>query len=168
MRCLGRAALLHDIGKLGVSNLILDKPGRLDAEEWEAVRRHPEHTKVVLDRVAGFRSIAETAASHHERLDGSGYHRGLTEGDLSLDARILAVADVCEALSAARPYRPALSSEEVAEIMSRDVGKKLCAVSYSALQVHLGGAPSSARVAGPPVPDLSASPALSLVFPRGP
>jgi len=155
VRCLGRAALLHDIGKLGVSNLILDKAAKLDAEEWKAVRRHPEHSKMILERVAGFRGIAETAASHHERLDGSGYHRGLTEGDLSLDARILAVADVCEALSAARPYRPALSREEVAEIMSRDVGEKLCPVSYSALQVHLHSTPSAVPIPGPRVPVVS-------------
>lgn len=155
VRCLGRAALLHDIGKLGVSNLILDKAGKLDAEEWKEVRRHPEHTKLVLDRVAGFRGIAETAASHHERLDGSGYYRGLTKGDLSLDARILAVADVCEALSAARPYRPALSNEEVVEIMARDVGTKLCPVSYSALQVHLAGTPSAGNVVLPPMPSVS-------------
>ncbi len=155
VRCLGRAALLHDIGKLGVSNRILDKAGRLDAGEWKEVRRHPENTKLVLDRVAGFRSIAETAASHHERLDGSGYHRGLTEGDLSLDARILAVADVCEALSAARPYRPALSPQEVTEIMSQDVGTKLCPVSYSALQVHLAGTPSAGNVVLPPMPSVS-------------
>lgn len=142
LRDLNRAALLHDIGKLGVSNTILDKPDALTASEWELMRRHPEHTKVILDRVAGFRGIAGVAASHHERLDGSGYHRGLTGRELSLDARILAVADVAEALSAARPYRAALEREQVIEIMSAQAGTGLDRTAFSALQVHLLGEPA--------------------------
>ena len=108
LRDLRRAALLHDIGKLGVSNLILDKPGKLDPDEWVQMRRHPALTVKILERVGAFRDLAATAGAHHERLDGGGYHLGLTGDMLNRDARILAVADVCEALTAERPYRAAL------------------------------------------------------------
>lgn len=151
LRELRRAALLHDIGKLGVSNLILDKRGPLVDEEWAAMRRHTEHTKVILERVPRFRKLAEVASAHHERLDGSGYHRGLRAHELSLEARILAVADVAEALSADRPYRPALAPDQVREIMSRDVGARLCPEAYAALETYLE---SPAQV---PLPSRSAS-----------
>ncbi|MGH7657262.1 MAG: HD-GYP domain-containing protein, partial [Gemmatimonadales bacterium] len=105
LRDLRRAALLHDIGKLGVSNLILDKPAKLTDEEFAQVRNHPRYTMEILNRVSAFRGIADVAGSHHERLDGRGYHRGLGAADLSLPARVLATADVCEALLAERPYR---------------------------------------------------------------
>jgi putative nucleotidyltransferase with HDIG domain len=134
LRDLRRAALLHDIGKLGVSNLILDKPGRLDAGEWEQMRRHPALTVRILERVAVFRDLAATAGAHHERLDGGGYHLGLTGDQLSRDARILAVADVGEALSAERPYRAALAPEEVRSIMRRDAGRALCPEALAALE----------------------------------
>jgi HD-GYP domain-containing protein (c-di-GMP phosphodiesterase class II) len=116
---LHRAGLLHDVGKLGVSNLILDKPGPLGQSEWETVRRHPRWSMEILARVSAFQDVARIAAVHHERLDGSGYYRGLTAGQLDQPSRILAVADMAEALSADRPYRPALSSDEVLTIMRR-------------------------------------------------
>jgi putative nucleotidyltransferase with HDIG domain len=119
-RELRRAGLLHDIGKLGVSNRILDKPGKLDAAEWEAVRRHPNWTLEILERIPAFASLAEIAANHHEKLDGSGYGRGLTAPDLSLEARILAVADIAEALTANRPYRGPLPLEKVLAIIGSD------------------------------------------------
>src|SRR5262249_22214248 len=99
-----RAALLHDIGKLGVPNSILDKPSRLTPDEWAVVRRHPRYTFEVLDRVPIFRSFAFDASCHHEMLDGSGYHRGLPGDQLTRDARILVVADRADALLADRPY----------------------------------------------------------------
>ena len=77
LRDLRRAGLLHDIGKLAVSSRILDKPGRLDRDEMAAIREHPRYTQQILERVACLRGIVETAANHHERLDGTGYHRGL-------------------------------------------------------------------------------------------
>jgi HD-GYP domain-containing protein (c-di-GMP phosphodiesterase class II) len=134
LRDLRRAALLHDIGKLGVSNLILDKPGKLDAGEWAQMRRHPELTVRILERVGAFRGLAATAGAHHERLDGTGYHLGLTGERLNRDARILAVADVCEALTAERPYRAALPPDEVRAIMRRDAGHALCAEALGALE----------------------------------
>ena len=134
LRDLRRAALLHDIGKLGVSNLILDKPGKLDAEEWVQMRRHPALTVKILERVGAFRDLAATAGAHHERLDGGGYHLGLTGDQLNRDARILAVADVCEALTAERPYRAALPPDEVRAIMRRDAGRALCPEALGALE----------------------------------
>jgi HD-GYP domain-containing protein (c-di-GMP phosphodiesterase class II) len=124
-RLLSRAALLHDIGKLGVPNTILDKPGRLDDEEVARIRRHPADSERILARVGPFRAFAELAAAHHERLDGSGYHRGRRGDELSLEARILATADPFEALTADRPYRDGLSAEEAIELLRRDAGTAL-------------------------------------------
>ena len=76
-RWLKRAALLHDIGKLGVSNSILDKPGKLDEAEWEAMKQHAAHSETILSRIAAFGDLAGVAGAHHERLDGKGYPRGL-------------------------------------------------------------------------------------------
>lgn len=122
---LRRAALLHDIGKLGVSNLILDKDGPLEDTEWDAMRAHTRFTHAILNRVTPFRGFAEMAASHHERLDGKGYHRGVGAESLGTAARALAVADVCEALSATRPYRGALPWDEVMRIIGRLRGTAL-------------------------------------------
>ena len=122
---LQRSALLHDIGKLGVSNRILDKPGPLNAQEWETVRRHPRWSMEILARVSAFHDVARIAAAHHERLDGSGYYQGLTASELDRPSRILAVADVAEALSADRPYRRALSPDEVLAVMRLDAGTRL-------------------------------------------
>jgi HD-GYP domain-containing protein (c-di-GMP phosphodiesterase class II) len=108
-----RAALLHDLGKLGVLNTILDKPSKLDAHEWDIIRMHPFNTHNILDRIPHFQEIAFIASSHHEKLDGSGYHRGISGEELPLAARIMAVADIFDALGSARPYRKALETEEV-------------------------------------------------------
>jgi putative nucleotidyltransferase with HDIG domain len=120
-----RAALLHDIGKLGVSNRILDKPGPLGQREWETVRRHPQWSMEILSRVSALRDVAGIAAVHHERLDGSGYYRGLTAEQLDQPSRILAVADVAEALSAERPYRPAQGPDEVLSIIRKQANTAL-------------------------------------------
>lgn len=133
-RDLHRAGLLHDIGKLGVPNTILDKPGKLTEEEWLVMKAHPAHTYEILRRVAPFRDLAEVAASHHERLDGRGYHRGLTGERLPAPARALAVADICEALRADRPYRAGLSWDEVHKIMGGMAGTGICPDCYEALK----------------------------------
>jgi HD-GYP domain-containing protein (c-di-GMP phosphodiesterase class II) len=114
---LRRAALLHDVGKLAISNRILDKPGKLTPVEFARVREHPEMTRRVLERVPGFAPLAPVAAAHHERLDGSGYPQGLTAEQLTMPMRLLAVADVYEALTSERPYRAALRSEQALEII---------------------------------------------------
>jgi len=153
-RRLHRAGLLHDIGKLGVSARILDKPGSLDAAEWQAMRRHPEWSLQILQRIPAFVELAHVAAAHHERLDGSGYFRGLGADHLDLPARILAVADVAEALSSDRPYRGALAADEVLEIMRGEAGVALDATAFAALEAVLPAwtpptAPSSAPAPRP-------------------
>ncbi|HET7232623.1 MAG TPA: HD domain-containing phosphohydrolase [Longimicrobium sp.] len=137
---LRRAALLHDIGKLGVSNRILDKPARLTDEEMAVVRRHPEHTAQILSRVGRFRELARVAGAHHERMDGKGYHLGVPAGTLPVEARILAVADVYDALSAARPYREALPRDRALQIMRADAGPGTCPECFTALTTALGHA----------------------------
>ncbi len=128
-----RAALLHDVGKLGVSNRILDKPSPLTEQEWAVMHHHPRWSMEILARVRAFHELARIAAAHHERLDGSGYPAGLTARELDRPSRILAVADVAEALSADRPYRRALSPDEVLEMMRREAGSRLDADAVAAL-----------------------------------
>jgi HD-GYP domain-containing protein (c-di-GMP phosphodiesterase class II) len=137
IRDIRRAGLLHDVGKLGVSNKILDKPGKLTPEEIAEMRKHTAYTYAILQQVAGFRHLATVAASHHERLDGRGYHRGLGARQLSTAARILAVADMYEALSAKRPYREDLSQEQVMDILGKNVGPGICPVVFAALKRYL-------------------------------
>ncbi len=112
-----RAALLHDIGKLSISNTILDKCTELSDEEWRAVHRHPRITRLILKRVRAFREMAIIAGEHHEKLDGTGYPDRLTAKDLSLESRIIAVADVFGALSEDRPYRAGIRLEDTLAIM---------------------------------------------------
>jgi putative nucleotidyltransferase with HDIG domain len=138
LRDLRRAALLHDIGKLRVSNLILEHPGPLTLQEMRLLRRHPAYTYEILSRIARFRDLAEVASSHHERLDGTGYHRGLSGDQLSLPARALAVADIAEALSAERPYRGGLPWSEVLRVLDNDAGSKICAECLAALSALPG------------------------------
>lgn len=117
-----RAGLLHDIGKLGVSNSILDKPGALTESERASVQRHPFFTWDILMRVPAFRDFAWSAALHHERLDGSGYPWHLSGRRLDITARILGVSDVYEALTADRPYRAGLPWEESSRILGEGRG----------------------------------------------
>ena len=145
VRSLHRAALLHDIGKLGVPNSILDKPGKLTDEEFAAVRRHPRYTEEILSKVAAFAPIAFTAGAHHERLDGRGYHRGIGGDQLPLAARVLAVADVFEAMSADRPYRAGMPVDRILGIMRGDIGAAFCGICVEALQscVDRGAVPQT-------------------------
>jgi HD-GYP domain-containing protein (c-di-GMP phosphodiesterase class II) len=128
-----RAGLLHDLGKLGVPNMILDKPARLEPAEFEIIKRHPELTLRILSQIPTFASVAELAACHHERLDGRGYFRGLTAPGIALGARIVAVADVWEALTADRPYRAAMPLDSALAIMREESGDHLAADAVDAL-----------------------------------
>jgi putative nucleotidyltransferase with HDIG domain len=119
---LRRAGLLHDLGKLTVPNCVLDKPGKLDAGEWAIIKQHPAYTLSVLERVPVFDRFAVDAANHHEWIDGKGYCRGLSGTSLSTTARILAVADVVDALSADRPYRPGMAPDRVRAILDSESG----------------------------------------------
>lgn len=133
-RWLKRAALLHDIGKLGVSNQVLDKPGRLDNAEFDEVKRHPVLGETILSRIAAFADMARVAATHHEKLDGTGYPRGLAAPDLPLETRIVTTADIFDALTADRPYRAAMPVAKAFEIMSGMVGTALDPACFAALQ----------------------------------
>ncbi len=133
-RDLRRAGLLHDIGKLGVSNLILDKPGRPTDNEYKQIKKHPDYSKQILDGVSVFRELSDVASAHHERLDGNGYHRQIPGEEMRLESRLLAVADVCEALSAKRPYRDELPQEKVRQIMQHDLGTALCPECFEGLE----------------------------------
>ena len=128
-----RAALLHDIGKLSVSNTILDKRAVLSASEWDAVRQHPRTTRLILERVRSFREMAIIAGEHHEKLDGSGYPDRLTARDLSLESRIIAVADVFGALSEDRPYRAGINLQDTFSIMAKVVPHQLDGDCFDAL-----------------------------------
>jgi HD-GYP domain-containing protein (c-di-GMP phosphodiesterase class II) len=137
VRKIRRAALVHDMGKLGVSNLILDKPGKLEPDELAAMRKHPWFTRQILSRVSGFAELANIAAAHHERLDGKGYDRGLDASNLSQEVRILTLSDMFEALASRRPYRQDLTEEEVMAIMTRNVGTAIDPECFEALKVFL-------------------------------
>jgi HD-GYP domain-containing protein (c-di-GMP phosphodiesterase class II) len=119
-RTLRHAGLVHDLGRVGVENGIWDKPGPLTAEEWERVRLHPYYTHRILSRCSALNPISELASSHHERLDGSGYHRGHHADQLSTSSRILAAADVFAAACAVRPHRPAMTHGAAADLLSDD------------------------------------------------
>lgn len=139
LRDLRRAALLHDIGKLAISNRILDKPAPLTPDEFDRVREHPLITERILVRVPGCEHLAALAGSHHERLDGGGYPRGRRGDELTMPMRVLAIADVYEALTSDRPYRRAHSSDEALAVMRRDVPARLDPTAFEALELLLGG-----------------------------
>jgi len=107
------AALLHDIGKIGVSDKILNKKGKLTKEDWEAIKSHPRLGAIIVGNVPNLVPCVSSILHHHERWDGAGYPDGLKGEQIPIEARILAIADSFEAMSAARPYRPALCSEKV-------------------------------------------------------
>jgi putative nucleotidyltransferase with HDIG domain len=144
LRDVRRAALLHDIGKLGVSSLILDKPDKLTDTEFAIMRRHPLDTRAILSRTGCFSHLADAASSHHERLDGRGYDRGVANPDLPMLARILSAADICDALSASRPYREGMPPERVLAIMKREVGAAIDPDCLAALEGVLEAAPGRA------------------------
>ena len=118
-----RGALLHDIGKMGVPDGILLKPGPLDEAEWETMREHPGYAKKMLENIEFLGPALDIPYCHHERWDGSGYPQGLAGEQIPLSARIFAVADVWDALSNDRPYRQAWSLDRVREKLSAESGK---------------------------------------------
>jgi HD-GYP domain-containing protein (c-di-GMP phosphodiesterase class II) len=124
MELLNYAAMMHDLGKIGVRDAVLNKPSRLTPEEYDEIKAHPQRTFELLSKMRfarALRDIPRLASSHHERLDGSGYPRGLSNDDIPLIPRILAVVDVYEALTAAdRPYRKAMSPAEAIQILEKE------------------------------------------------
>jgi len=132
-RWLKRGALLHDLGKLGVSNRILDKPAALDRDEWAAVKEHAAYGEKILSRVGAFAGLATMTGAHHERLDGGGYPRGLSACDISLDTRIITTADIFDAITAERPYRGAIPIPRALAMMEETVGTAIDPVCFAAL-----------------------------------
>jgi hypothetical protein len=122
LRSLGRAGLIHDVGKLSVPDAILSKPGRLTAEEYDVVKTYPMRGLEVIGRIASLREELPGVLHHHEWYDGSGYPHGLAGDEIPLAARILAVADVYDALTSERPYRSALSPDEALAHLQRMAG----------------------------------------------
>ena len=129
-----RASLLHDVGKLAVSNAILDKRGKLNEAEWACVRQHPLISGEILRRIPSFEQVAALAEQHHERLDGSGYPYRLQDADLCLEARVIALADCYAAMAEERPYRASMSREEVFLQLEKAVPEQLDPVCFQALR----------------------------------
>lgn len=136
-RFMKRVALLHDLGKLGVSNQVLDKPGKLDEAEWAEMRRHPEQSRLILSGIAAFHELAQVAGDHHEKLNGKGYPHGKAGDCISLEARIITVADIFDALTAERPYRGAMPVDKALAIMRDDVDEGIDATCFNALKSAL-------------------------------
>lgn len=148
---LRRAALVHDLGRVAVSSAVWERPGPLTRGEWEQVRLHSYHTERLLSRVLGFIDVAALAASDHERLDGSGYHRGLSASQLSVSARVLAAADAWCAMREPRAHRPALAADRAAgELRADATAGRLCPEAVDAVLASVGerGDPVAAPPAG--------------------
>ena len=117
-----RGALLHDIGKLGVPDRILNKPGPLTKEEWDLMRKHPEYAREMLEPIEFLRPALPIPYGHHEKWDGSGYPEGASGAQIPLEARVFALIDVWDALSSPRPYRDAWSEKEVHQYIREQAG----------------------------------------------
>jgi DNA-binding CsgD family transcriptional regulator len=137
------AGLLHDLGRVSVPNGIWDRAGALTVAQWERVRLHPYYTERILARTPAFADVASLAACAHERLDGSGYHRGLPDAALAAPMRTLAAADAYCAMTAERAYRPARSRDEAAAALRSDVAAgRLCRDAVEAILEAAGHAPA--------------------------
>jgi HD-GYP domain-containing protein (c-di-GMP phosphodiesterase class II) len=147
---LRRAALVHDLGRVGVPNGVWEKASALTNAEWEQVRLHPYLTERILARSGALGPLGETASLHHERLDGSGYHRGAGARSLSRPARLLAAADAYQALTSDRPHRTAhLPTDAAARLDTEARAGRLDAEAVAAVVRAAGHAVSRRRGAGP-------------------
>jgi putative nucleotidyltransferase with HDIG domain len=138
-------AVIHDIGKIGIPDRILLKPGRLDTDEFAEMRRHPEISSYILNELELPTVVRDMARNHHERYDGKGYPDGLKAEEIPLAARILTVADAFDAMTSDRPYRRALSHEVAAAEIRRNTGTQFCPQVVAALEVCLGGPAAAAN-----------------------
>lgn len=118
------AALLHDIGKIGIPDEVLNKKAKLSRENWETIKAHPRLGTNIVSNIPQLVGCADSILHHHERWDGAGYPEGLKGEQIPLESRILAIADSFEAMSSARPYRPALSREDVLEELRKGAGSQ--------------------------------------------
>lgn len=133
-RWLKRGALLHDVGKLGVSNSVLDKPDKLNDSEWQEVRMHPVFTKQILSEISAFSHLAVVAGAHHERIDGNGYPDKLSGDQISLGTRVITTADIFDAITADRPYRGPIPVEKALDIMANDLDTAIDRRCFEALK----------------------------------
>jgi HD-GYP domain-containing protein (c-di-GMP phosphodiesterase class II) len=171
-RRLGRAGLLHDIGILGVSNRILEKPCALIAGEWRAVRRHPVYTWEILSKAEVFSEFARMAALHHERMDGSGYPWHLGGSEIDLPAGILAVASAYDAMTSWRPYCASVPPDTAVFLLEEESGRGFAAAAVAGLSRYLQRcghtAPSIDLDAESDETDRLTSPPRLRLVPRGP
>ena len=116
-------ALLHDVGKIGIRDAILNKPGRLTQAEMSVMKTHPLIGERICKPLRPARALVRMIRNHHERLDGTGYPDGLKGDRISIGTRIVCVTDICDALSTDRPYRPALPKDEVRRILREEAGR---------------------------------------------
>lgn len=124
LRSLRLSALLHDIGKIGVPDAILRKPGPLDEQEWMVIRKHPQIGYDILQNIPFLNPALDAILHHHEKYNGKGYPAGISGDAISLPARILAVVDVYDALTSHRPYRPAFPPEKALEMIRDEAGQQ--------------------------------------------
>jgi putative nucleotidyltransferase with HDIG domain len=113
---------LHDIGKIGVPDNVLNKPGKLESEEWELMKKHCNIGYNILSKASTFKDISQIVLYHHERWDGKGYPQGLKEEEIPFASRILAVCDSIDAMKSDRPYRKCISDEICREEISKNQG----------------------------------------------
>jgi HD-GYP domain-containing protein (c-di-GMP phosphodiesterase class II) len=132
------AARLHDVGKLGVPDAILQKPGPLDEEEWKVMRRHPEWGAEMIAQVPGLEELAGLVVSHHERWDGHGYPGGLAGEGIPLASRVISVCDAFEAMVSRRPYRAPLSVEDALAELVAASGTQFDPLVVSAVEIEAG------------------------------
>jgi hypothetical protein len=136
------AARLHDVGKLGVPDTILQKPGPLDEREWAVMRRHPEWGAEMVARVPGLDELARLVGAHHERWDGEGYPNGLRGDAIPLASRVISVCDAFEAMVSRRPYRAPLSVESALRELLSAAGSQFDPRVVQAVEVEVGAGSS--------------------------
>ena len=139
--------MLHDIGKIGVPDKVLNKKGKLSAEDWEAIKSHPRLGANIVGNIPNLVPCTSSILHHHERWDGGGYPEGLKGEEISIEARILAISDSFEAVTSTRPYRAALCSEKAIKELRRCAGSQF---DHELVEVFIGiieaGLPEAAKV----------------------
>ena len=148
LRAIGVGAVIHDIGKIGIPDSILLKPGRLTEDEFELMRSHPEISSYILADLELPAMVKDMVRSHHERYDGSGYPDGLGADRIPLAARVLAVADALDAMTSDRPYRPAMPLADALDEVRSQTGRQFCPSVVAALEASLCAEPAVWRRLG--------------------
>ena len=139
------AAILHDIGKIGISDQILNKPGRLTEEEYEVIKQHPRIGANILDEVRFLRGVSDIILHHHERCDGKGYPDGISGDEIAIEDAILSIADTFDAVTTDRPYRSAMSVAQAEEIIYSESGKQFVPEAVEAFRALMGNPKSRER-----------------------